>query len=363
MFGQITIDSKCIPNAGDVLTYEVIANFEDDSSYLLDGEDLSWSYDNLSFDANIDIEFLDIAGTSIADSFPNANAAINFAGFLSVADISMDEVNLFGLVGNPLSFLTGDSSKVLFSEPFTYKKTPINYGDAYEDDFEIKFTFPADIIPGADSIMLPIPGASLDSARVRILVYKSEEVTAWGNLSINGNSHEVIKVKQIDTVGTILEAGVSFLGNILWLDASTFVDPNEFGLGLDQNTTTYKFLSNNSKESVLEVRETMVQDSTGNEFTQRSARAGQSTLSNIIDVENNLSSVTVSPNPTSNLIRLESSEVIDLYQIYSSAGQKLKEGLVNRKTMTINVSDLQNGTYILRTWTQNAPQSSTFIKQ
>jgi hypothetical protein len=361
--GQITIGSDCIPDVGDVLSYSVIANIEDSINYLNDGEDLTWSYNDLTYDGNIDVAFQDISGTLLADSFPQANAALAFAGFLSIANIMENEVSLIGLAGNPLSFLTGDSSRVLFSEPFTYKKTPINYGDSYEDDFEIVFTFPAEVVPGADSIMLPIPGATLDSARVRILVYKSEEVTAWGTLNLNGKSHEVLKVKQIDTVGTTLEAGISFLGNILWIDASDFVNPGEFGFGLDQNTTTYKFLENNNKEAVLEIRETMIQDSSGNEFIQRSGRVSNSILSDVAEVYKKPIEIDIFPNPSSHKIKVNCTTKMNKVEIYTSNGQLMESIYPLNSFCEVDISNFNEGVYILTIWSNNKKESRTFIKQ
>jgi hypothetical protein len=363
-YSQITVSSATLPEPGDVLTYFVMASVEDSTMYKVNGENQSWAYSGLNYDGTVDEIYTDISGTAIGDSFPSGNVAIDFAGFTTVAEITDTDVEVIGLANNPLQFITMDSSAIRFSDRFTLKKTPFTYLDSYEDDFEIIFTFAASLVPGLDSIPIPFPGATLDSVRVRILNYRKEEATAYGTLNFNSQSIEVIKIEQQDTIGTVLEAGISFLGSIIWLDATALVGDmaDDFG-GVTQNTMTYKFQDADSKETILEFREDMVQDTSGNPIIQRSGRASFDIVSSDEDIIVENSDYKINPNPSSDFMRIAGKAGKIDVTLIAQDGRIIKQYHQINSGTAVDVSLLNKGLYHVIINDKNGSTTKSFVKK
>ncbi|WP_152285421.1 T9SS type A sorting domain-containing protein [Flavicella marina] len=83
------------------------------------------------------------------------------------------------------------------------------------------------------------------------------------------------------------------------------------------------------------------------------------TLENATASINNIdgsSPISIYPNPVSDILYIDSDVTIDTYNVYSVSGQSVKS---QKATGSIDVSDLQNGLYILNT----GNRSTKFIKQ
>lgn len=71
------------------------------------------------------------------------------------------------------------------------------------------------------------------------------------------------------------------------------------------------------------------------------------------------SSTTVFPNPATNVLNISTKEVIQSIEIYSVNGALVK----TVSTKTIDISDLNNGMYILSVLTENGVSQTRFIKE
>jgi hypothetical protein len=71
------------------------------------------------------------------------------------------------------------------------------------------------------------------------------------------------------------------------------------------------------------------------------------------------------PNPASTVlnITLGQSTSVDSYTIYDVAGKAVATGNINTASSTISVSDLAQGTYIIKLIGENTNASKLFIKQ
>ncbi len=348
--GQITIDKTTLPDIGDELEYRLFFNYQGNSSFKDKGENLIWTYDSFSFGANDTERFEDIKKTELADSFPTANILININGFDAAAIRSENNIEVIGLsIGNFSGFDVDASAD--FMEPFTYRTTPFTYKDKYNDAFEFRLQFDSDLIPGLDTIPIPLPGATLDSIRIVTKVLRSEEATAWGKLNLFGQDFEVLKVEQLDSTATKIEAGLAFFGQVLWIDVTTIIGG---GLGdLNNNVLTYKFMTNGSKKSVLEFRETSSMDTTGMTINTTSGRMSSDVVTAVNNVFQN--EIKVFPNPTNGIVKIKSIDIVtipDCIKVYNSNGLLVKN-ISEVNINNVSLFDQSNGIYILKFYKEN----------
>jgi hypothetical protein len=77
---------------------------------------------------------------------------------------------------------------------------------------------------------------------------------------------------------------------------------------------------------------------------------GQGVVNGINDVEA-LSSSSVYPNPTKNNVNIASKANIERVEMFNMMGQKVSENSVNSMVTSVNVSNLNAGTYVLKVYT------------
>ena len=66
------------------------------------------------------------------------------------------------------------------------------------------------------------------------------------------------------------------------------------------------------------------------------------------NIEENLASCKIYPNPLSSLLKVEADQTINGVRIYDLSGRWVKEETASGKTVELNLSDLQNGAYLLQ---------------
>lgn len=350
---QITVGTSTLPDIGDVLEYALFTQTGDTTSYREDGGNLSWSFNAIIVDSTEQEAYLDITGSPLQDSFPTANMIVGELGSEAAALRTSNKIEILGFGGGPLALFGGGN--IVFQDPFVYRQVPIDFGDSFQDEVGFSILIDASIIPGLDSIMLPIPGTTIDSIRFGTTINQTQEATAWGDISVGGSVFDVLKVTQTDVVSTSIELGIGLNGSIiLWIDASAFL--GGFAGGGDEETVTYKFLSADSKESILEVIEERVPiDTMGNTELIVTGRVKASLITSNKDHFEEIADLEVFPNPASNELNLttELSGEIEEVRISNAYGQLLRryEGSDLGK---IDVSSLSSGNYILEVFTQKA---------
>lgn len=354
MYAQITVEGNTLPKVGDVLQYQDFRGYEDTLAYQADGADVRWDIGRLNVTGTTEELYSDISGTPLADSFPEANMLLELGGFQAAATRSTNSIEIIGISTEGFGGF-GIDAAIEFANNYTLRQTPLTYGSAFDDSFEVIFTLPANLIPGLDSLDFGIAGAVLDSIRVTTNISKSEEVVAWGTLSLWGTEKEVLKVKQIDNNETGIEIGLSVFGFPLWIDASAFL--GDTGFGGAQSLVTYKFLSADLQTSVLEFTENRFQDTLGINFLTISGRASADIMSGTENLSFDKGSLSLFPNPSQDLITISSDdrelgdfcdvEIIDLH------GRSILSIPSYYYDTQIDIGSLSNGPYLLRVTAAN----------
>ena len=338
---QTIVQPESVPEIGDVLFYTPFAGFSDTISYRADGENVHWSFSGFDIGNPVSESYSDIAGTAIGDSFPAANMIVNLALFESAAIRTDSAIRIIGLLPGDFSGF-GVETEPVFTDPFTIRSTPFQYGDSIQDEFAFTIQFPSELIPALDSIMIPF--ATLDSIRIRVNLFKSEKATAWGKLDIAGLSLDALKVQQEDITTVTIEAGVSTIVGFVWLDATEFL--GDIAGALNQNSTTYKFLSAESKRSLIEFRETRLTDTT----LTVTGRISTEIISGTNNSFNLNSELTFFPNPGHDYIQLiKNSDLVFPLQItiMSTDGDIVLIDELRSETQQIDVTSLSTGHYSL----------------
>jgi hypothetical protein len=76
-----------------------------------------------------------------------------------------------------------------------------------------------------------------------------------------------------------------------------------------------------------------------------------------------MNSVKMYPNPTSNVLNIESMSNIEKVTLFNVIGQQVLSEVPNKQLVTLDVSNLQKGVYIVKTTVDGAESSSKFIKE
>jgi len=344
---QITVPNSTLPDVGDILQFTRF-DYDENTSFKVEGENLNWSYDGFMVTGPATEEYFDITGTELADSFPSANMIVDIAGFQAAAVRTTNTIDVIGLGTLDFMGISVDGG-VDFDDAYTYKKTPINYGDFYEDNFDITIQIASDLIPFLDSIELPLPGAMLDSIRINVLTYKSEEATAWGTLDLLGQSYDVLKVEQVDTSDFVIEAGVNIFGSFIWIDASAFLADM---IPVVPTRVTHKFLDTSSKEPLVQFTDSTFEDPvTGQTVLQVTGRLSANILSSSEEIEVNSNLLNVYPNPTQEYLNIKMDsdlDLIDQFSIYNLEGRLVYQSKNILNNSRISVESLAEGQYFVK---------------
>ncbi len=380
LLGQITLNESSVPELQQSLTYTLFENFSDTISFKDDGENLSWVYDDVETIGPEEELYYDISNFALQDSFPSANMMVDLEGFRAAAIRDTSGIRLIGL--DELEFGGGflPAQVTRLENPYFIRKVPLNYGDRFEDEMSISFEFGSEFIPGLDSLELPIEGASLDSVRVVTSFFKSEEVTAYGSLELLGNEFDVLKITQIDSTNTSFEIGLNLFGTIVWIDtADLFGDMGggdsgdgemggfgDFG-GPSEPTTTYKFVTNDRKVSVIEFVEITEVDTLGVATTTVNGRIGRGfeMISSTADLIDKSEEVVLAPNPAYDFIEIQSALPLNDFSgsIFGLDGKKMIAINNLSHKRRIDVSDLRVGIYFLRISDEEQIVLKKFVKQ
>jgi hypothetical protein len=296
-YSQITVQPESLPDIGDILLYRQFTGFDDTSAYRASGENQLWVLDSFNLTGNVEESYLDINGTSIGDTFPEANMLVSLLIFEAAAIRTDSSIDIIGVLPGDFSGF-GVETNPVFSEPFAIRKTPFQYGDMIEDELSFQIQFPSSLIPGLDTIEIPF--ASLDSIRVTITISKSEEATAWGDLEFDDQIFDVLQIKQMEATNTLFEAGLSTLLGFVWVDATQFI--GDIASTFNQQSTTYKFVTADSKVSIIEFRETLIQDT----ILNVTGRIGEEVISGLSDPISRGLNFSVYPNPSDEYIIIRS---------------------------------------------------------
>jgi hypothetical protein len=74
-------------------------------------------------------------------------------------------------------------------------------------------------------------------------------------------------------------------------------------------------------------------------------------------------SVKIYPNPASTSITLENESAIESVSIYNVVGQEVKTAAPNSNTITLDISNLETGIYVIKSISEGRTSTSKFVKQ
>ena len=355
---QITIGTATIPDIGDRLTYTSFVGLSDTSGYKLAGENLIWNFENFTTGPEELESYLDINQTDLVDEFPDANMVLSIFNFQAAAVRSDSAIYVLGLESQDFTGF-GVETEANFDQPYLYRTVPLTFGDQFSDAFDVAATFPSNIIPGLDSIDIPIPGTTLDSLRITLTISKTETVTAWGTLNLLGESFEVLKIRQIDSTSTKIEAGLRSVFGFTWVDATPLIGDD---IGINQNSVTYKFVTDNSKRSIIEISENVIQDT----IVVVSGRITNALFSNTVNITNDSKPLHIYPNPSSDFIQVGVEDEVNMLEkliLVDSKGRIIQERNNYVQSDRIPVHQMLSGTYIIISFVGNDIYTAKFLKE
>ena len=350
LYSQITVTSESLPDIGDVLEFTIFSNFEDTLEYRKSGPDTEWNLDSFNAITGQEETYLDIEGTELADSFPDANMIVEFGGFQAAAERTDSTVSIVGLLVDGFGGFDVNAD-VFLEDPFRLRYTPFEYEDVIEDDFQVQIVLSADVIPFLDSLDVGIPGATIDSIRVTLDIAKREEAIGWGTLTVAGQQQEVLQILENNSTETIIEVGVR-LGIFFWIDATDLLAglgggavPN---VGGNQSITTYKFMNMADKRAIIQFDESIVLDTAGMPSLVVNGRSSSEFLTDVEDIIPN-PSISISPNPADQHIDVTGSQQYDIIDshIYNINGQIVMSNFRISGDGRIEIQALSTGTYML----------------
>jgi hypothetical protein len=338
-FTQITISSDYFPSVGDTLR-TATDNMPSSIDLGTPGGPQTWNFTSLQAPFTVETSFQEAADGGAFSSFLNADLFVQLPGeneaYYNSTSSKFEYLGYYGT--DPLGL--GLDLVVRYITPLVERRAPLNYQNTYESIANLVVPFSADDIPGGFLDSLPI---SPDSLRIRINTERSEEVDAFGTLSIPGGSYEVLRVKRTDLNQTRLDAKLPFIN---WIDVTDLVPNNPF-LG-EITTESYLFFSNQAKEAIANV--------TLNTDTGQPLRAEFKVVDEIINSNFSLSnqqpSLYAFPNPSYGEVRFDFQNLpngnyeIKIYNILGMEVWHQKFWVSGTKSIKVSLDQLRKGTYL-----------------
>ncbi len=288
------------------------------------GENVTWDYTNLH------PSYVDTTIT-VAPSTVDNNDAFGDATFAQISSVdtsfyktSSDKVELIGflLKGNPARF----------SDPLTALVSPFTYGDNFTDASQMSTTFPFDTT---------VNGVEIDSVRMTMNTDVKDTAIGYGILKLPGIQYSnVLLNKRNATHHEVVDVHVVTF-NLGW---KNFIDTT-------YSDINYAFYVNGYGDILLGFTVD------GNNVKGVTYRFDGT--SSIKDVASN-QGIKLYPNPVNNKMFIEAQVPVKQITIYNANGKVVKVINDNNKKVSIDVSGLFSGNYLMKIKTTN---SQTIAKQ
>jgi hypothetical protein len=263
-FGQITLTDVYFPAAGDTLYYGV----GDESAsvdQLLPGEARQWDFgvqEAISIDTQVIIAADDLIFTQ-ADVSVNIDS--NTVGFYSITDTAYQ---LIGIRGD-LGLETGQLFSAPISPGRSERRAPLEYQDRFSAVTTNELTLgineiPQELLGDLGGVL----GNGVDSVRISATTDRTDVVDAYGSLTINGQTYNVLREKRSETVEPKIEVLSSTI--IGYVDITSAILPRipdlaDF-IGNQEETITYYYWTDTEKEAVAIVTTDRDNNQTGLRF-------------------------------------------------------------------------------------------------
>jgi len=197
---QITVSISTLPDIGDQLQYQSIstdtAAAKIDNQVFQTGDNLQWDFSNLSEGVETSENYIAVSSGTIADSFPDADIAIDFIGLQGYAKRNTTDISILGVAGDSIA---GFPFPVVgqLDNPFVIRRAPFGFQDQFSTNTSFSLTLDAgvlDTIQEFQDLINQIPGTTVDSVRVTLSIDRSEEVDAWGMITIPSGVIPILKI-------------------------------------------------------------------------------------------------------------------------------------------------------------------------
>lgn len=232
MSAQVIIDMLPVPEPGDTIERFLVS---DPSGLEISapGPDQMWEW---MFEDGVRFVYRAEANDQPA-TFPGADIVLDEGFRQFYIDASPESWDIVGLIGtDPIGFGLTVTSFYDPALPDVY--APLEYGDSTFNAATVYTGIPKSIIP--DSVLATLPVVP-DSIRAAISFQQEDKIDAWGELSINGNSQDVLRQYRKTRFAARIEAKISILP---WTDVTGFIiDFLPPGVNISDTLYEYRFMA------------------------------------------------------------------------------------------------------------------------
>jgi hypothetical protein len=339
---QITVTNSTFPSLGDTL-FTAVDNMPSGIAVTSPGGQQSWNFTTLQSPFVRRTVVKPAAQGPGSQNFPSAsyyaNISDNLHAYYRKTNSKVELLGFFGL--DPVGL--GVETATLITPPNIRQRAPLTYGATHTSEYNIAVPFSADDVPGGILNNLPI---TPDSLRIRINTQRTDEVDAWGALTIPGGIYDVLREKRTELRQTRIDAKIGFFP--AWVDVTDiFVELLSLpGLG-SLTQESYYFWSNEALEPIAVLS---LSPATGE--VQSVEYKANNISTNVQSVESLRPGVYAFPNPAIVNVRFEFSNLppgryrLKMLNILGSEVWNRSFYINGSAIEKVDISFLQKGTYI-----------------
>jgi hypothetical protein len=246
LWSQITLSNAYFPEAGDTLVYGVT-----DSSYAVDlltaGPAREWDFGNPTA-ARLRRQLANPVGedTTFAGADLILGIDANTVGYYRVTD---DVFELIGIRGSN-ELLAGVELNAPVDPPRPERRAPLRYADSYTTNTVNQVEVLVDSLPEEITDQFGSALSSGSTLRITATSSRTDEVDAYGELTLQGRTYSVLREKRVEQVTTTVEA-ITGIGTF---DITSTLEQQQPELadvlGEADPTTTYYFWAEGEKEAI-----------------------------------------------------------------------------------------------------------------
>jgi hypothetical protein len=281
--------------------------------------------------------YVDPSTTTYGSEFPSAGVAMDAGGFIGYLDVTG---GLSKIIGVAIDFELEGTPVQGFSE-VEPSDTLLIIGSTMNDTYSDRSSYSVSAYYGSE-----IQGFQVDS--IRQSEQKIEDVVfdAYGSLTTpNGTFNNVLREKVITTTTSLVEGYIMFLG---------WNSPNGETI---EETIVYNWYASGVKAIIASI----TTDLSGNVLAASYNNSSDATA--IYDLSASSTEFTLYPNPTINQIIVTGTNKQQTALVYDITGKLVLSTSLNKDISTINVQELNTGTYHVQVLENNTLISTIpFVK-
>lgn len=282
------------------------------------GANQTWDLSDLVAEGSSNLNLVNLNSLPFANQFPNGNYAVTTdSTYYTILSKNTYNLSIIGNVYpvdqfNTTLYIKNSSSELVYTFPFTMGSIVESYP---RSNTKI-------------SIDTTISGISIDSAAIDIKSYVKKEVVGWGTLALPNGNFQVLKVAVSRKDTMTLNAKLMLLG---WMPI--------MGMGDTSQSNSIEFDMKNLLYPLASVELDSLLQPTNVSWVD---------VDTSLNINDNIcSNIKYFPNPVIDDIVFESNEPINKIVILSLDGKKvLEKDFDYEKTFSLNLSNLQSGTYL-----------------